>query len=173
MNDSNNPNNVNVIDVNNNKVEYKGQFGGDDNEDDDEIHLYEYGAHFKYKSLCDKLEQLLSVRQIENKNISTPYNRNCSHKLSNTNNKHITNFTVQSRNFYLNRNVGNHNKDNNNDIHILSVVANIKCKNNFTFSTKTVTNNNNINNKQTPALSGYKNKNVSDKQILIKTKYKY
>jgi hypothetical protein len=51
MNDNNN---VNIIDLNNNNVEYKGV----DNEDNDEIEFYEYGAHFKYESLCDKLEQL-------------------------------------------------------------------------------------------------------------------
>lgn len=131
MDDSNN---VNIIDLNNNNVEYKG----DDNEDNDEMEFYEYGAHFKYESLCDKLEQLLSVQQIENENVSTPYNRNSSHKLSNSNNKYITSFIVQTRNFLSNNNVGNHNKDNNN----------------------------NINNKRTPTLSGNKNKQVVSKNTI-------
>ena len=46
-NTNTNTNNVNIIGMNDNNIEYKGQFGGDDNEE--ELQFYEYGAHFKYK----------------------------------------------------------------------------------------------------------------------------
>ena len=97
--DTNDNNNVNIIGMNDNNIEYKGQFGGNDNEE--ELQFYEYGAHFKYKDLYNKLQHLSSAVLSENEVMSSPH-RNNSHKEPKYNNKYFSTSTFQSRNVNTN-----------------------------------------------------------------------
>ena len=177
---SDNTNHLDMIDLDNN-IEYKGQFGGDDNEE--ELQFYEHGAHFKYKALYNKLEQLVNVLQENDLISSSPYRNTSSHKQSKVNHKYVSNFMIQSRNinnnYHTNRqgNVVNGNNNNNNnqkcsEKNVMSVVNDkgMKGKSNHTFGTKTNNNNNiAVNHKKAPALSGNKNKNVVAKITVKKT----
>ena len=177
-NNNTNTNNVNIIGMNDNNIEYKGQFGGDDNEE--ELQFYEYGAHFKYKDLYNKLQHLSSTTFInENEVVSSPH-RNNSHKESKYNNKYFSTSTFQSRNINNNHyhsikqgNIDMCNKGTEKDG--MFVIANEKgshIKGNNTFGTKT--HNNNIN-KRTHGLSGNKNKSkvtTGNKNSTVKKKDK-
>ena len=46
-----------VDEPNGNEIEYKGNF--DNENDDDELEFYEFGAHFPYKGLYNKLDELV------------------------------------------------------------------------------------------------------------------
>ena len=183
---SDNTNHLDIIDLDNN-IEYKGQFGGDDNED--ELQFYEHGAHFKYKALYNKLEQIVNALH-DNDLIScnSPCRNTSSHKQSKMNHKYVSNFMIQSRNinnnnYHTNRqgNAVNGNGNNNqkcSEKNVMSVVNDkgMKGKSNHTFGNKTnnigvgvVNNNNNNNHKKAPALSGNKNKNVVAKNAVKKT----
>ena len=186
---SDNTNHFDMIDLDNN-IEYKGQFGGDDNED--ELQFYEHGAHFKYKALYNKLEQIVNaVHDNDLISCNSPCRNTSSHKQSKMNHKYVSNFmVVQSRNinnnnYHTNRqgNAVNGNGNNNqkcSEKNVMSAVNDkgMKGKSNHTFGTKTnnigvggggVNNNNNNNHKKAPALSGNKNKNVVAKNTVKKT----
>jgi len=60
---------------------YKGVFYNDDNEHK----FYEFGAHFQYEDLCNRLEYLRIAFSSEKNNYETP-------KDSNTNNNHKNNW---------------------------------------------------------------------------------
>ena len=53
--------------MNEEKEEYKGlYFEKDDNNNEDEDHSFEFGAHFKYKELYKKLLEVAKERNKEN-----------------------------------------------------------------------------------------------------------
>ena len=56
--------------MNEEKDNYKGLYFEEDNNDneDDDDHNHEYGAHFKYKELYNKLYEIAKERNKEKKN---------------------------------------------------------------------------------------------------------
>ena len=119
-----------VDEPNGNEIEYKGNF--DNENDDDELEFYEFGAHFPYKGLYNKLDEL--VKSDPNLNDEKSHSIE-KHQILKIKNVSLFQNSHQSRNInvYFSNNKNekkNYNHIANNDKNLLSLGTNTN-KNNI------------------------------------------